>query len=297
MGRAACSGDGRRAASPIAVQGSNGRWAGDLAEAEAEFQSQPVGAPAGAQERDDRWLLTVKDYRNINKALSMELLCGPLLAHLDDPGGVVSLCCSEAGQPYNFAPSRLPDLTAEYAPAFRLVAEVSAKSDVNLEFQRDQLDQALRHVQDELARGGVEVVYALVVNRGNFGGDPELQKLYASFASENHLAPDGPVRLVPISGNDLAAVLMNLSERHPEDRMLFSSDALLHGFNQIINALLQSELPSKPGWMAELLVRSAWDDWGWGGGSPPPRPRRAAGLVHSGQRRSLQALGSAFLAG
>ena len=236
------------------------------------------GRLRGAQQRDDRWLLTIKDYRSINKALSMELLCGSLLAYLDDPSGVVSLCCSDRGRPYNFAPAGLPDLTAEYDPHIRLVAEVSAKSDASAEFQLSQLDQALRHAQDELDAGGVEVVYALVVNRGDFGGDPELQSQYASFVAEQGLVADGPIRLVPMSGNDLASVLMNLSERHPEDGMLFSSDALLHGFNQIINALLQSELPSKPGWMAELLVRSAWGDWGWSGGSPPPPPPPSSGL-------------------
>ena len=227
------------------------------------------GRLRGAQQRDDRWLLTIKDYRSINKALSMELLCGSLLAHLDDPSGVVSLCCSDRGRPYNFAPAGLPDLTAEYAPHIRLVAEVSAKSDASAEFQLSQLDQALRHAQDELDAGGVEVVYALVVNRGDFGGDPELQKQYASFVAEKELTLDGPVRLVPMSGNDLAAVLINLSEHPPEAGMGFSSAALQHGFNEIIIALLQPEPPATPGWMAELLVRNAWGDWGWDDGSPP----------------------------
>ena len=241
----------------------------------------------GAQERDDRWLLTIKDYRNIHKALSMELLCGSLLAHLDDPGGVVSLCCSDRGQPYNFAPAGLPDLTAEHDPSIRLVAEVSAKPDASAEFQRSQLDQALQHAQGELDAGGVDAVYALVVNLGDFGSVPELQSQYASFVAEKGLVADGPIRVVPMSGKDLASVLMNLSERHPEDGMLFSSDALLHGFNQIINGFLQPEPPSTPaGW------RSCWCAalGATGGGAGVRRPRRAAGLVHSGRRSSLQSL-------
>lgn len=233
------------------------------------------------QQRSGKWLLTLKEYRSINKALSMELLCASLLAHLNSAESVVSLCCSDGGTPYNFAPAGLPDLTAEYAQDIRLVAEVSAKADAGLEFQQGQLEQALRHAYGELESSGADFVYALVVNRGDFGGDRKLQRRYASFVSKNELALDGPVRLVPMSGNDLAAVLMNLSERHPKDGMQFSSEALFNGFDQIINGLLQPTPPSKPGWMAELLVRSAWDDWGRGDGGPPPPPsaprRRSSG--------------------
>ena len=224
------------------------------------------------QQRSGKWLLTLKEYRSINKALSMELLCASLLAHLNSAESVVSLCCSDEGTPYNFAPAGLPDLTAEYAPDIRLVAEVSAKADAGLEFQQGQLEQALRHANDELALGGADFVYALVVNRGDFGGDRELQRRYASFVSTNGPTLDGPVRLVPMSGNDLAAVLMSLSERHPEDGVGFSPAALFNGFDQIIHGLLQSEPPSTPGWMAKLLVSSALGDWGWDDGGPPPPP-------------------------
>ena len=230
--------------------------------------------------RPPQWLLTLKEYRSINKALSMELLCASLLAHLNSAESVVSLCCSDGGTPYNFAPAGLPDLTAEYAPGIRLAAEVSAKADAGLELQQGQLEQALRHAYGELESSGADFVYALVVNRGDFGGDRKLQRRYASFVSENELAPDGPVKLVPVSGNDLAAVLMNLSEQHPEEGMQFSSEALFNGFDQIINGLLQPTPPSEPGWMAELLVRSAWGEWGLGGGGgspPPPDPSNELG--------------------
>ena len=200
----------------------------------------------------------------------MELLCASLPAHLNGAERVDSLCCPDGGTPCNFAPAGLPDLTAECAPSVRLVAEVSAKADANREFQQKQLGRALRHTDDRLALGGADVVYALVVNRGEFGRDRALQKQYASFVLANGLAPDGPVRLVPMSGNDLAAALMNLSKRHPQAGMRFSPKALFNGFDQIINGLLQPTPPSKPNWMAELLVRSAWGDWGWGGGTPPP---------------------------
>ena len=111
------------------------------------------------------------------------------------------------------------------------MAEVSAKADAGLELQQGQLEQALRHAYGELESSGADFVYALVVNRGDFGGDPKLQGQYASFVSENELALDGPVRLVPMSGNDLAAVLMKLSERHPKDGMRFSPEALFNGFD------------------------------------------------------------------
>ena len=229
------------------------------------------------RERGKNWLLRIKKYRDINKALSMELLCASVLAHLNSAESVVSLCCSDDGTPYNYAPAGLPDLTAEYAPGIRLVAEVSAKSEADPEFHRDQFDQALRHANDELAAEGADVVYALIVNRGDFGGDPKLQSQYASFVSENGLDPDGDIRLVPMSGKDFASVLMKLSKQQPKDGMRFSPEALLHGFNQIIDGLLQPEPPTRSGWMSELIVRSAWGDWGWSGGTPPPPPGTGGG--------------------
>lgn len=234
-------------------------------------------------EQGKSWLLTLKEYRSINKALSMELLCASLLANLDSPERVASLCCSDGGAPYNFAPAGLPDLTADYAPSIRLVAEVSAKADASLEFQERQFEQALRHAEAERKRREADVVYALIVNRGDFGGDAELQRHYASFAHANNLTPDSGVRLVPISGKDLSDALLKLSRRHPEDGMHFSSEALFNCFDQIIGDLLLPKPRSGPGWMAELLVRYAWDDWGWGGGgggSAPPSPaarRRPSG--------------------
>ena len=232
-------------------------------------------------ERGKSWLLTLKEYRSINKALSMELLCASLLANLDSPERVASMCCSDGGAPYNFAPAGLPDLTADYAPSIRLVAEVSAKADASLEFQKRQFEQALRHAEAERKRREADVVYALIVNRGDFGGDAELQRHYASFVRANNLTPDSGVRLVPISGKDLSDALLQLSKRHPEDGMRFSSEALFNCFDQIIGELLLPKPRSGLGWMAKLLVRCAWDDWGWGGGgSAPPSPaarRRPSG--------------------
>ena len=46
-------------------------------------------------------------------------------------------------KPYNFAPAGLPDLTAEYEPSVRLIAEVSAKSDANMEFSGASLVRRL----------------------------------------------------------------------------------------------------------------------------------------------------------
>ena len=220
-------------------------------------------------EHGKSWLLTLKEYRNINKALSMELLCASLLANLDSPDRVASLCCSDGGTPYNFAPAGLPDLTAGYAPSVCLVAEVSAKADASLEFQKCQFEQALRHAKEELAARKAKTVYALIVNRGDFGGSAELQRHCASFVRENNLAPDGDVRLVPISGKDLSDALLKLSKRHPKAGMRFSPEALFNCFDQIIDGLRQPTPPSKPGWMADLIVRCAWDAWGWRGGSPP----------------------------
>ena len=64
----------------------------------------------------------------------MELLCASLLAHFNGAERVVSLCCSDGGTPYNFAPAGLPDLTAEYAPSVLIKTSIKSGKGVDIDF-------------------------------------------------------------------------------------------------------------------------------------------------------------------
>ena len=94
---------------------------------------------------------TVKQYRMINKALAMELFSSLLLTHLNSADRVTSWCLTNPnGLPLYFAPSGASDIEVSYpvagdTPAFQMIAEVSAKRQVDERFYATQLYQAWRH--------------------------------------------------------------------------------------------------------------------------------------------------------
>ena len=222
------------------------------------------------RQRGDRWLLTLKDYRSINKALSMELLCASLLAHLNSAESVVSLCCSDEGTPYNFAPAGLPDLTAEYAPDIRLVAEVSAKADAGLEFQQGQLEQALRHANDEQDKSPEpQLIYAWVINNGDVGSDPALRLQYQEFVRKNGLLEEGcRIRVAPMHTRDAAFALALLCSKPPTGGFGFPSCWLADALECMADELMKDAAPEPQGWMADLFARSVGDQ----GSLLPPEP-------------------------
>ena len=175
------------------------------------------------------------EYRKINKALSMELLSALLLTRLDSAREVFSWCETRNGLPHRYAPCGLADITASYPasgeiPAFRVVAEVSAKREVTRESYTRQLSQALDHAAQLAEKSGGEPVYALVINAGRIGSDRELQEVYRSFVKNKKIKPDGPVRLLPIYTGDLAVALRDLEVGLSPDRFRFGGRRVGGGF-------------------------------------------------------------------
>ena len=95
-----------------------------------------------------------RDFRHINKGLSMELLVALLLTWLDSAGQVDGGCCVRNGLPNNCSPWGKADIISEYpatedTPAYQIVSEVSSKRQIQVDFYNDQLDS------DVQARPGV----------------------------------------------------------------------------------------------------------------------------------------------
>ena len=81
----------------------------------------------------------IRNRRGMLKGLAMELLAASILRHLDAPASVVAWATARNGLPNSAAPGGHPDVIAEYyewedAPAFKIIAEVSAMRDMPPDF-------------------------------------------------------------------------------------------------------------------------------------------------------------------
>ena len=169
----------------------------------AKVVSRALGIDLKSRIKGDNRINIVKatrlkhESRNINKALSMELLIALLLAWLDSSDQVNGGCCVMNGLPNNFSLSREADITAFYPgtedmPAFQLIAEISIKRSVSARFNRKQLIQAFEHAQKHKETYGNMPVYGLVVNSGKIATSKVLQSVYRQFVAASGLA-DHPV--------------------------------------------------------------------------------------------------------
>lgn len=207
----------------------------------------------------------IQEYRSVNKALSMELLCSLLLTHLAHPIWVRSWCeIRREGRPHRYAPSRSTDITAGYpasggTKAFGLIAEVSAKREISVEFYKTQLSQALKYalqLDGKKAECYADMpTYSLLINGGKIGSNKKLQKLYRSFVQRNNLQPDGPVRIIPMYSSDIMVALQRLENKQGIDQVSFGADKLVMIFNKLQAGLLQAEQDEDPDWMCNV-----WED-------------------------------------
>ena len=89
-----------------------------------------------------------------------------LLTYLNSAERVTSWCLTNPnGLPLYFAPSGEPDIEVSYpaageTPAFQMIAEVSAKREVDETFYATQLYQAWRHADKLAQETDDETVYA-----------------------------------------------------------------------------------------------------------------------------------------
>ena len=210
----------------------------------------------------------IKEYRNSNKGLTMELLCSLLLSQFGGPRVVTSNCeTRRPGLPHRYAPSGFTDIRACYpasngTAAFGLIAEVSAKRQVTKEFYKRQLAQALEHaleLAEELAESKAACcpdmpTYALMINGGMIGNKDDktgLHGIYRSFLLENDIGPDSNVRIIPMFTGDIVfAVASLITTKY----LSFGSDKLVMIFDTLHEGLLRDELPNDHEWMSNVWI-------------------------------------------
>ena len=210
----------------------------------------------------------IKEYRNSNKGLTMELLCSLLLSQFDSPRVVTSNCVTRRpGLPHHYAPPGFTDIRACYpasngTAAFGLIAEVSAKRQVTKDFYIRQLEQALEHglvLADRLAESKAACcpdmpTYALMINGGMIGNKDDksgLHGIYRTFLQENHIGPDSNVRIIPMFTGDIVFAVANLITTK---FLSFGSDKLVMIFDTLHEGLLRDELPNDHEWMSNVWI-------------------------------------------
>ena len=202
----------------------------------------------------------VKLYRMINKALAMELLSSLLLTHLNSAERVTSWCLTNSnGLPQYFAPAGESDIEVSYpaageTPAFQMIAEVSAKRQVDNRFYATQLYQAWKHA-DNLAQKTDDVtVYALVINGGKIGSEEKLQRVYRRFMERDDVKQSERVRVVPIFAFDVALALRDLDANLPEHRFRYGSDSLAEIFDKLQLGMLERKENDDEDWMRKVWL-------------------------------------------
>ena len=227
-----------------------------------------------------------REYRIINKALSMEMLSALLLARLNSAQEVRSWCVLKHGLPHYFAPSKSPDVSARYHDAdgnlaFRVVGEVSAKRQVTRKFFRKQLRQAWRRASELAEDSENGVVYALAINGGKIGSNVELWEEYRRFARKKKIEPDGPVRLLPLYAGDVAAAIHKMGQQLPQGVLQFRSGLLADVFDALLDVILKPTLGGDlaPDWMCnkwvDMVVADPTNNWV---PTPPTPPAAGAGF-------------------
>ena len=198
----------------------------------------------------------IGEHNTINKALAMELLTGLLLARLDTPRQVQCHCETRAGQPHKWAPPGLTDVEAAYIeppPGFRLVAEVSAKSEMSEDDYWTQLDQAFEHAKKVAKRTGGPV-YALVLNSGRFATNRKLQKTFSAFAKDKGLG-SAPVRVVPMWGMDFAIAMQDLERDLEPEAFRFGNDGMREALDLLAAGAVRAKDEEK---LSEAWMRRIW---------------------------------------
>ena len=194
-----------------------------------------------------------RDFRHINKGLSMELLVALLLTWLDSAGRVDGGCCVRNGLPNNCSPGGKADIISEYpatedTPAYQIVSEVSSKRQIQVDFYNDQLDQTYRHALELAETRGDGPIYGLVINGGQIASSVILQACYRKFLMEKSLDQDSRIRVLPLYTGDFVKIMMTLAD---DDNYGFDSGILSSVFEGLLADLRQVKLPEGRDWMVD----------------------------------------------
>ena len=201
----------------------------------------------------------IRNRRGMLKGLAMELLAASIIRHLDTPASIVAWATAKNGLPNSAAPGGHPDVIAEYhewedAPAFKIIAEVSAMRDMTPDFYKQQLESALRHAQSEVKKSPGSRVYCLLANCGRIAEDAKLHGLYREFLHENGLNADSDIRIVPMYAPDFGVVTGTLALKLTMDELYFDSGVLASAFDTLYQGVLRPSLPDDKDWMIETLL-------------------------------------------
>ena len=203
---------------------------------------------------------SVQQFRIINKALMMELLCASLLACLNSPREVRSWCeQQENGQPNKYAPRLHADVTARYFndennTPYRVIAEVTSHKVVTKAVMRRQIKQAWDHARVEAMNRDGGFVYALVINGGMIGSDPRIWNVYRDFLKNTER--DEFVRLLPLYAADLLAAVWRIDDYTPPGGLQFGSGLLARIFDALSSAVSGRFMHGDPDpdWMCNMFV-------------------------------------------
>lgn len=203
----------------------------------------------------------IKNRRNMLKGLAMELLMAAILRHIDKPPRVVAWAETKDGLPNRHAPSGCADVTAEYPELtnrrpMKVLAEVSAKKEMDPDSYLAQLTSGFKHAQREIEESPDLLVYCLLVNCGRIYEDGALHTLYRNFLREHELTLDSNIRMVPMYAPDFSTMTGTLASELRLADMYFDPDVLATALDDVYELITRPNLPSEEEWMIELFVDS-----------------------------------------
>ena len=204
--------------------------------------------------RDDGNMVSIKDYRTINKALAMELVVSAILTHLDNPEEVRSPCVlSDDGAPKSFAPAMHEDIRASYGGGMRMFVEVSAKRDISAEFYHTQVTQGFAHAEEECEENPGGPIYVLVINGGSIDSNPKLRRVYDAAVK---IPRTGDIRLLPINALEFAQLVRDLADLPGGRGFDFDSQTFGAALDHVWDRAKSGGGGSEPGWMREALFEA-----------------------------------------
>ena len=195
--------------------------------------------------------------RNINKAMSMELIIALLLTWLDTAGRVGTGSCVKGGLPNYYSTGGLADVTAFYddadnQPAFHIVGEVSIRRRVTATYYRKQLTQTYKHALEHSRKHAGIKVYGLVINGGKIARSAILQDVYRQCQSQHRSEEYSNIRVLPMYTRDFMNIMMQLSKANT---YAFDSGTLSKVFDTLHGRLNQAIMPSERDWMVKDWIR------------------------------------------
>lgn len=141
-----------------------------------------------------------------------------------------------------------------------VVGEVSAKRQVDKKHFQTQLKQALKRSVERAEQYPGFRVFGFALNGGDISGDRKVQGWWEDFRVENAgtLVDNPNVSLPPANVWNAALAMLKLHFNVVGEYLQFGSGLLAKAFDAMIESLspVESEPPTKAGWMTDMLMES-----------------------------------------